>query len=73
LDYIIYTVTPPTLTATWWINDKITFYVPDEAVNDYKSASNWSTVSSAIKPISEYDGTEWDTSLASSMYGYNPS
>lgn len=73
LDYIIYTVTPPVLMNTWWINNKVTFYVPDEAVNDYKSASNWSTVSSAIKPISKYDGTEWDTSLAANMYGYNPS
>lgn len=28
-------------------------YVPDEAVNDYKSATNWSVIANNIKPISE--------------------
>ncbi len=31
----------------------MTFYVPDELVEDYKSATNWSTIASQIHPISE--------------------
>ena len=74
LDIIIYRSTPPTLYLdSWnWTNNVITFYVPDSAVNDYKTT--WSSkVTNNIKPISEYSGTEWDTSLAASMYGYDPS
>ena len=75
LDFIIYTTTPPTLGMSgWnWANGRITFYVPDSAVNDYKTTGYWTKVADYIKPISEYAGTEWDTSLAASMYGYNPS
>jgi hypothetical protein len=29
-------------------------YVPDESVEAYKTASNWSTYASNIKPLSEY-------------------
>lgn len=32
-------------------------YVPDSAVNTYKSASRWSSVSSHIHPISDYNGS----------------
>ena len=73
LDFIIYTTTPPSLSNTWWTNNRITFYVPDSAVSDYKAAEKWSYIAQYIKPVSEYTGSEWDTSLASSMYGYNPS
>jgi hypothetical protein len=59
LDYIIQTTIPPTLVRTWWTNNKITFYVPDAAVNDYKAAEGWSNISDYIKGISEYSGTEW--------------
>lgn len=31
-------------------------YVPDELVDSYKSASNWSTFASQIKPLSELEG-----------------
>ena len=31
-------------------------YVPDSAVNTYKSASEWGSLSSLILPISEYEG-----------------
>lgn len=33
---------------------KGTIYVPDESVEAYKTASNWSTYASRIKPMSEY-------------------
>lgn len=33
-----------------------TIYVPDDLVDDYKSAKNWSTFADQIKPLSEYTG-----------------
>jgi hypothetical protein len=33
-----------------------TIYVPDDLVDDYKSATNWSTFADQIKPLSEYIG-----------------
>lgn len=32
------------------------YYVPDDLVNDYKTATNWSTYASFIYPLSEYTG-----------------
>ena len=32
-------------------------YVPDDLVEQYKAATNWSTFASQIKPISELEGT----------------
>lgn len=32
------------------------FYVPDELVNSYKTATNWSAYANQIKPLSEYTG-----------------
>ena len=32
-------------------------YVPDDLVDQYKAATNWSTYASQIKPISELEGT----------------
>ena len=29
-------------------------YVPDDLVEDYKAATNWSTYAAQIKPLSEY-------------------
>ena len=57
---IIYANTPPTgagyifRTATAQkINNTFKIYVPDESVNAYKSASNWSWFSSQILPLSQ--------------------
>jgi hypothetical protein len=35
---------------------KYTFYVPDDLVDDYKAATNWATIASKIKPLSELEG-----------------
>lgn len=46
--------TPPTATASTWNNNKVTtIYVPDESVDAYKAADNWSGVASKIKGLSE--------------------
>lgn len=55
---IMRTTTPPTLTATSITVTKIAdktgyIYVPDESIDLYKSATNWSTYASQIKGISE--------------------
>lgn len=39
-------------------NSKV--YVPDELVNDYKEATNWSVYASQIYPLSEAPYTEWN-------------
>lgn len=50
--------TPPTLDGDLYYTfsppKNIKIYVPDEAVDAYKSATNWSQYSSVIKPLSEY-------------------
>lgn len=56
--FIIRRTTPPSLNTTSFLNTPIAsgtgyIYVPDEAINTYKSATNWSTYASQIKPISE--------------------
>lgn len=41
----------------WWnvmSNKNGKIYVPDEAINDYKSAENWSSIEDHIFPLSEY-------------------
>lgn len=46
-------VTPPTLVANAITNNtNLKIYVPDDSVNTYKSATNWSTYSSKIYPLS---------------------
>lgn len=49
-------VTPPTLamTAMMLQNSPANIYVPDDFVNTYKTATNWSALSSRIKPLSEF-------------------
>jgi len=49
-------VTPPTLNSLAFNGDtsNCPIYVPDESVDAYKSATNWSTYASRIKPLSEY-------------------
>lgn len=47
--------TPPSLDATAFNNTNSTFvfYVPNESVEAYKTATNWSAYADRIKPISE--------------------
>ena len=45
--------TPPNLGSAAFYNTTCIFYVPDESVDAYKSATNWSSLSDRIKPISE--------------------
>ena len=55
LEYMILeSTTPPTIYANTF-NSATTclFYVPDSAVNDYKTASQWSNLASRIFPISD--------------------
>lgn len=53
---------PPTITTTTFTNTPIAkntdgfVYVPDESVDDYQKATNWSRYASRIKPLSEYKG-----------------
>lgn len=49
--------TPPTIYSTAFSG--VTFdviYVPDNSLDTYKSASNWSKFASKMKPLSEYGG-----------------
>lgn len=47
--------TPPTLgTGLFIANTNYKIYVPDASVNDYKTATNWSTWASYIYPLSDY-------------------
>ena len=55
---IIRAVTPPAVDSniTRYTNKLIAIYVPDESVDVYKTATNWSGLASKIKPLSEYIG-----------------
>lgn len=49
------TVTPPVVaTSTLPTHKTYLIYVPDESVQAYKSATNWSAYADRIKPLSEY-------------------
>lgn len=50
-------MTPPTLAANTFFGASSTFviYVPDESVEAYKAATNWSTYASRIYPMSVYE------------------
>lgn len=50
---ILEPTTPPTMSSYSWNNTTCNFYVPDSAVNDYKAASNWSSLASRIFPLSD--------------------
>jgi hypothetical protein len=54
--FICRTEVPPTLSSTnaFQNTTNCIFYVPDEAVDAYKEATNWSSFASRIKPLSEY-------------------
>lgn len=52
--FCIDAVTPPSLAdKNSFANTTFPIYVPDESVNAYKAAVNWSTWASRIKPMSE--------------------
>lgn len=53
---IIRAVTPPTI-ASGCLGSPTTIYAPDESVEAYKSATNWSNYADYIKPLSEYQPT----------------
>lgn len=54
VQFICNATIPPTLenTSAFW-NNNCTIYVPDNSVNAYKTANNWSTYADRIKGISE--------------------
>ncbi len=59
LNYVICrSTTPPTLANNnaFYNTNNCPIYVPDESVNAYKAASNWSNWANRIKPLSEYEG-----------------
>ena len=51
--FVIRTVTPPTISDTFKDCNCLIF-VPDESVEAYKTATNWSKYADRIKPLSEY-------------------
>lgn len=51
---IIKAATPPTLTGASWFPSQTLIYVPDESVEVYRAATNWSIYADRIKPLSEY-------------------
>lgn len=53
---IIRNPTPPTMLATLTIyTDNFGIYVPDESVEEYKTATNWSKYAEYIKPLSDLE------------------
>lgn len=48
--------TPPSIEAQTFFECDAQIYVPDESVDLYKNAENWSSISSRIHPLSEYQG-----------------
>lgn len=63
---IFKSVTPPTLENS--IQSGPTIYVPDESVETYKTATNWSSYASKIKPISEYIESGFYSAVPSVIY-----
>ena len=54
---LIFESTTPVDYSGSFASDMPEIYVPDSAVNTYKSASGWSGYSSYIHPISDYNGS----------------
>ena len=50
-------VTPPTIQNNTFmgLSNTAAFYVPDESVEAYKAATNWSAYASRISPISQLE------------------
>lgn len=54
LEYVIcHATTPPTLDGSTFNGTSCLIYVPDDSLNTYKTANDWSRFASRIKPISE--------------------
>ena len=53
---IVNAITPPLLGANiiYGANSDVKFYVPDDSVEAYKAATNWSNLTNYIHPLSEY-------------------
>lgn len=49
----VYANTPPTLGTNAFMATTCTIYVPDASVDAYKTATNWSSYATRIKPLSE--------------------
>ena len=56
LTVICKAVNPTPLPSISYPNCIKVVYVPDDSVNQYKTATGWSSISGKIKPISEYAG-----------------
>lgn len=54
---IFRSINPPTLGSNAIVGNatNLKIYVPDESVDTYKGATNWSTLASKIHPLSEYN------------------
>ena len=50
------TAVPSLGTDNWYLVPYATIYVPDELLEAYKAAPNWSDRANYIKPMSEYEG-----------------
>ncbi len=49
------TAVPSLGTENWYRVPYVTIYVPDESIEAYKTAPNWSDKAGYIKPMSEYE------------------
>ena len=68
---ILLSETPPVLSSRSFNHNNL-FYVPDAALEAYKSASVWSNHSSKIRPISEYrDQRVYDGIILNTMLNTN--
>lgn len=58
---IVRNITPPTLNSSAFGNTNSTFliYVPDAALEVYKTATNWSAYADRIHPLSELEGSPY--------------
>ena len=54
--FVCKATTPPTVSGNMYLTCEV-LYVPDESVEAYKAATNWSTYGDKIKPLSEYQPT----------------
>lgn len=50
-------INPPSIGTNTFVPMPSAIYVPDESVEAYKSATNWSAYADIIKPLSEYQPT----------------
>jgi hypothetical protein len=54
---VVKATTPPTLGSNCFLNtNNCPIYVPDNSIEDYKTATNWSNYADRILPLSQYNG-----------------